>query len=159
MRTLFCTNMVTLKMSARFWPSKKIEENLNKRGEFEDVCTFLTKHAHLTKFTVAQAVFNNFKLFNKSRQFQAKRHLRRVFCRQFRATGQLCTVFCTSFSFLTKVTTFKQHDSCAECFDANFEQQESCAENHSCTKFFPQDFSKTANRSSLDIIDHKHQYR
>ena len=80
-------------MSARFWPSKKIEENLNKRGEFEDVCTFLTKHAHLTKFTVVQAVFNNFKLFNKSRQFQAKRHLRRVFC-----------------------ANFEQQDSCARCF-------------------------------------------
>ena len=56
-----------------------MEENLHNRGEFEDVCTFLIKHAHLSKFTVARTLFNNFKLFNKRRQFQAKRQLRRVF--------------------------------------------------------------------------------
>ena len=51
--------MVNLKMSPRFWPNKPIEENLHKKGEFEDVCTFLTKQAHLGKFTVARLVLNN----------------------------------------------------------------------------------------------------
>ena len=69
MRTLFWTNMVNLKMSSHFWPNKPIEENLHNGGEFEDVSTFLIKHAHLSKFTVARPLFNNFKLFNKSRQF------------------------------------------------------------------------------------------
>ena len=66
-------------MSPRFRPDQLMEENLHNRGEFEDVCTFLIKHAHLSKFTVARTLFNNFKLFNKRRQFQAKRQLRRVF--------------------------------------------------------------------------------
>ena len=118
-------------MSWRFWPKKPIEKNLHNRGEFEDVCTFLIKHAHLSKFTVARPLFNNFKLFNKSRQFQAKRQLRRVFWPQYRATEQLRKMFCTSFSFLTKDTNFKQNDSCSECFDANFEQNESCARSFS----------------------------
>ena len=66
-------------MSPRFRPDQLMEENLHNRGEFEDVCTFLIKHAHLSKFTVARTLFNNFKLFNKRRKFQAKRQLRRVF--------------------------------------------------------------------------------
>ena len=66
-------------MSARFRPNKKLEENLNKSGEFEDVCTFLIKPAHLSKFKVARTLFNNFKLFNKRRQFQEKRQLCGVF--------------------------------------------------------------------------------
>ena len=85
--------MVNLKMSSHFSPNKPIEENLHNNGEFEDVCTFLFKHTHLSKFTVARP------LFTKSRQFQAKRQLRKVFRRQFRATGQLRTMFLTSFSF------------------------------------------------------------
>ena len=52
--------MVKLKMTPRFWPNKPIEENLHKRGEFEDVSTVLTKKAHLGKFTVARAVLNKF---------------------------------------------------------------------------------------------------
>ena len=79
MRTLFCTNMVNLKMSPRFSPDKLMEENLHNRGEFEGVCTFLIKHSHLSKFTIARTLFNNFKLFNKSRQFQGKRQLPSVF--------------------------------------------------------------------------------
>ena len=37
-------------------------------------------------------------------------------------------MFLTRFSFFTKVTNFKQNDSCAECFDANFEQLDRCAQ-------------------------------
>ena len=70
--------------------------------------------------------------------------MRRVFRRQFQSTKQLRTkygqvldfnnsrkllqkrqfrsVFWTSFSFLTKVANFKKNDSCADFFDANFEQ-------------------------------------
>ena len=127
MRTLFCSNMVNLKMCPRFRPNKPMHSNLHNRGEFEGVCTFLIKHSHLSKFTIARTLFNNFKLFNKSRQFQAKRQLHRVFWRQFRATGKLCTAFFTGLGFLTIRANFKQNDSCAQCFDANFEQQESCA--------------------------------
>ena len=47
---------------------------------------------------------------------------------------------------LLKDANFKQNQSCAECFDANFKQQYSCAE---C---LTQVLSKTANRSSLDIL-------
>ena len=72
--------------------------------------------------TVAHGVLNKFLLFNKSRQFQEKRKLRRVFWRRFSATGQLRGVFGTRFSFLTKVTNFRQNDSSADCFDTNFEQ-------------------------------------
>ena len=71
--------------------------------------------------TVGHCLLGKFKLFNKSRQIQAKRQLRTVFWRHFRATGQLRTVFWTSFSLLSKDAKFKQIDSCAECFDANFE--------------------------------------
>ena len=90
-----------------------MEENLHNRGEFEDVCTFLIKHAHLSKFTVARTLFNNFKRFNKRHQFQAKRQLRSLFRLQFQATGQLPTMFCTSFSFLTRRANLKQNESCA----------------------------------------------
>ena len=131
MRTLFWSNMVNLKMSSHFWPNKPIEENLHNRGEFEDVCTFLIKRANLSKFTVARPLFNNFKLFNKSRQFQGKRQMPSVFWRHFRATGQLHTMFCTSFSFLTKDANSKKNDSCAEHLDANFAQNESCARSFS----------------------------
>ena len=127
MRRLFWSNMVNLKMSSNFWPNKPIKENLHNRGEFEDVCTFLIKHAHLSKFTVARTLFNNFKLFNKRRQFQAKRQLRRVFWRQFRAKRELQLEFLTNFSFLTIRANFKQNDGCAGCFDAYFEQQDNCA--------------------------------
>ena len=127
MRTLFWSNMVNLKMSSNFWPNKPIEENLHNRGEFEDVCTFLIKHAHLSKFTVARTLFNNFKLFNRRRQFQAKRQLRRVFWRQFRAKRELQLEFLTNFSFLTIRASLKQNDSCAVLVEANFEQQHGCA--------------------------------
>ena len=79
---------------------------------------------------------------------------------------------------LTKPSNFKQNDSCAEFFDANFErmlltkdanfkQNQSCAEcfyvnfkqNHICAECFAQVLSKTANRRSLDIIDHTNQFR
>ena len=76
-------------------------------------------------WTVAHGVYVKLKLFNKIYQFQAKRKLRRVFWRQFRAIGLMRTVFWTSFSFLSKDAKFKQIDNCAECFDANLEQQES----------------------------------
>ena len=72
--------------------------------------------------------FGQFSDFNKSRQFQAERKLRRVFWREFRATGQLRTVFSTSFSLLTTVAKFKKNDSCARCFGANFGQQDSCTQ-------------------------------
>ena len=64
--------------------------------------------------------------FNRSRQFQAERKLRRLFWRQFQWTGQLRTVFWTSFRLLTKLPKFKKNDSSAECFDATFGQQDSC---------------------------------
>ena len=67
--------------------------------------------------TNALALLNKFLLFNKSRQIQAKRQLRRVFWRQFQARGQFRTVFWTSFSSLSKDAKFNQIDSCAECFD------------------------------------------
>ena len=51
-----------------------------------------------------------------------------MFSRQFGATGQLRTVFWTSSRLLTKDAKFKQIDSDADCFKANFEEQESCAE-------------------------------
>ena len=43
---------------------------------------------------------------------------------QFRATGKLVSAFFTCFGFLTIRVNLKQNDSCAECFDANFEQQD-----------------------------------
>ena len=60
-------------------------------------------------------------------QFKAKRQLRSVSWGQFRATARLRTVFWTSFSFLRNVPYFKQNDSCAVWFGANFEHRESCA--------------------------------
>ena len=33
----------------------------------------------------------------------------------------------TFFTLLTKVAEFRKNDSCAPCFDTNFEQQDSCA--------------------------------
>ena len=123
--------MVNLRMSWRFWPKKPMEKNLHNRGEFEDVCTFLIKHAHLSKFTVARTLFNNFKLFNKRRQFQAKRQLRRVFWRQFRAKRELQLEFLTNFSFLTIRANLKQNDSCAVWFGANFEEHGSSAQRFS----------------------------
>ena len=127
MRTLFCSNMVNLKMCPRFWPNKPMDSNLHNRGEFEGVCTFLIKHSHLSKFTIARTLFNNFKLFNKSRQFQAKRQLHRVFWRQFRAKRECKLEFLTNFSFLTIRANLKQNDSCAVWVEANFEQQHGCA--------------------------------
>ena len=50
-----------------------------------------------------------------------------MFNDQFQATALLRTVFWTSFSFLTIVANVYKNDSCAECFEANFEQQDSCA--------------------------------
>ena len=73
--------------------------------------------------------FGQFSDFNRSRQFQAERKLRRVFWRQFQWTGQLRTVFMSSLSCLTKFANFKENDSCAECFDADFGQQDSCAQS------------------------------
>ena len=35
--------------------------------------------------------------------------------------------FWTIVSFFTKVTNFKHNYICAECLDANFEQQDKCA--------------------------------
>ena len=64
--------------------------------------------------------------------------------------------FCQFYVFrllLTKEAHFKRNQSCAQCFDANFKQ------NHSYAECFPQLLSKTDNRSSLDIIDHTHQFR
>ena len=36
---------------------------------------------------------------------------------------QLCAVFWTIFTFLKKVTNFKPKDSCADCFEANFDHK------------------------------------
>ena len=52
--------------------------------------------------------------------------LRTVFWPKFQATGEFRTVFFTRFSFFRKVANFKNKDSFAECFDANFEHQDSC---------------------------------
>ena len=81
----------------------------------------------LSNRTVAHALLGKFKLFNKSRQIQAKRQFRRVFWRQFEETGKLRTVFWTSLSFSTKLANFKRNVSCAQSFDAHFKQLESCA--------------------------------
>ena len=69
-----------------------------------------------------------------------------MFWRQFSATGLLRRVFWTWFSFLPKVTNFKQNDSCAEWFEANFEQQ------HGCARCILQVLSKTANRTSWILL-------
>ena len=45
----------------------------------------------------------------------------------FQATWKVRTVFWTGFIFLTKVANLERNDSCAECFDANFEEQNSFA--------------------------------
>ena len=45
----------------------------------------------------------------------------------------LRALFLTILSFLTSVANFKQNDSCAECFDANFEQKERCSWSFSQT--------------------------
>ena len=37
-------------------------------------------------------------------------------------------MFWTIFTFLKEVTNFKQNDSFAECFEANFKQQDSGAQ-------------------------------
>ena len=42
-------------------------------------------------------------------------------------------MFCTRFRFLTKLTNFRQNDSCADFSDANLEQQDSCARYFSAT--------------------------
>ena len=62
-------------------------------------------------------------------------------------------MFGTSLSFLTIPANLKQNDSSAVCFRANFKQQ------HSCARCFAEVLSKTANRSSLDIIDHTNQFK
>ena len=85
------------------------------------------KRPILSNSTIGHVVYDKFQLFNKSRQFQGKRQLRRVFRRQFQAERQLRTVFWTCFTFLTKVANLKQNDFCAKCFDANFRQQDSSA--------------------------------
>ena len=40
----------------------------------------------------------------------------------------LRAMFCTIFSFLTQATNFKPNDTCAKCFDTNFQQLDSCAQ-------------------------------
>ena len=125
-------------MSPRFWPNKPTEQNLHHRGYFEDVCSFLIKHAHLSKFTVARTLFNNFKRFNKRGIFQAKRQLRRVFRRQFWETGHLLTMFCTRFSSLTRRANLRQNDVCAVWFGATFEHRESCSRRFSQALAFQQ---------------------
>ena len=116
-------------------------------------------------WTVAHGDYVKLKLFNKIRQFQAKRKLRRVFDADFgqqdscaQCFGQVLASYqktpsssiskgaqsvstqissnrtiahslLASFSLLTKVAKFRKNDSCAEYFDANFEQQNSCAQS------------------------------
>ena len=71
MRTLFCTNMVKLNMSPRLnLTSKERKENLQKNGEFEDVCTFLTKQAHLGTFTVAALFWTRLSFLTKVANFK-----------------------------------------------------------------------------------------
>ena len=50
-----------------------------------------------------------------------------MFWRNCELTGQLHMMFFTSYRFLTIVANFKQNDSCAEFFDATFNQLESSA--------------------------------
>ena len=78
--------------------------------------------------------------------FEQKRQLRRVFWSQFRATGQLRTVFYKRFTFRTIQANLKQNDSCAEWFEANFDQQ------HGCARCFLKVLSKTANRISWILL-------
>ena len=103
--------------------------------------SFLTKVAYFKKNDNRAECFDaNFKQkdscarcfwqlsdFNRSRQFLAKRKLRRVFWRQLQWTGQLRTMFMSRLRCLTKIANFKQNVSCAQCFDATFGQQDSCA--------------------------------
>ena len=143
LRTVFWTSFSMLSKDAKLKQIGSCAKCFDSTFGRQDSCAqsvgqFLAcyqKTANSSKSTVAQSVLTpissirtvghcllgKFKLFNKSRQIQAKRQLRTVFWRHFRATGQLRTVFWTSFSLLSKDAKFKQIDSCAECFDANFE--------------------------------------
>ena len=80
-----------------------------------------------------------------------------MFLCQFRAKGQL--VICTRCSFFKKVADFKNNDSCAECFDANFEQQDSCArwfaQGLSFKKKSPISRTRTVAQSVLTPISSK----
>ena len=131
MRTLFWSNMVNLKMSSHFWPNKPIEEIYIIAASLKMSAHFWSNVPIEVNLLLRALFFNNFKLFNKRRQFQGKRQLLSVFWRHFRATGQLHTMFCTSFIFLTKDANSKKNDSCAERLDANFAQNESCARSFS----------------------------
>ena len=81
----------------------------------------------LSNRKVVHGVLHKIWLLHNTAQFGAKRQLRSVTCGQLRATALLRTVFWTSFSFLRNVAHFKQNDCCAECFDANLEQQDNWA--------------------------------
>ena len=87
-----------------------------------------------------------FGFWTKKANFEQKRQLRRVILSQFRATGQLRTVFHTSFTFRVIRANLKHNDSCAEWFEANFEQQ------HVCARCFLKVLSKTANRVSWILL-------
>ena len=78
--------------------------------------------------------FTHLWLPNNTGQFKAKRQWRSVIWGEFRTTRKLCTAFFfTGFGFLTNRTNLKENDSCAECFDANFEQENSCTRLRSLT--------------------------
>ena len=80
-----------------------------------------------SKRKFVHGVFYRFWLPNNTGQFQAKRQLRSVISGEFTVTGKLCTAFFTGFGFPTIRVNLKQNDSCAECFDAKFEQQDNFA--------------------------------
>ena len=106
---------------------------LNNTGQFQAKRQLRspTSGQFLSNSRVGHGVLDKFKLYIKYRPFQAKRKLRRVFWRKFWATGHFRTMFLKSLSFLTKDANSKQNDTCAECFDANFEPKESCARSFS----------------------------
>ena len=54
---------------------------------------------------------------------------------------------------LTKGVYFKETQSCAGCFDANFKQ------NHTCAESFAQVLSKTTFQSFWQVFDLKTQFR
>ena len=151
LRTVFWTSFSLLSKDAKFKQIECCAQCFDENVKQQDSCAqcfaqglaFLEKlpisrtktvsqsvlTPSLSNRTDAHALSGKFKLFNRSRQIQAKRQFRRVFWRQFEETGKLRTVFWTSLSFSTKVANFKQNERCAVCFDANFGQQDFCAQS------------------------------
>ena len=84
LRTVFWTSFISLSKDAKFKQIDNCAECFDANLEQQDSCA---------------RCFGQVLDFNRSRQFQAERKLRRLFWRQFQWTGQLRTVFWTSFRF------------------------------------------------------------